>query len=274
MIKFVDRLLDGITMYRMVLYYLIVLLAAAAGLSALGVLGYNPLAIILSSLYLVVVCGVTNAVFARMFETPASIESSYITALILALIITPLANTHNLQFLTAAGGLAIASKYILAIQRRHIFNPAAIAVLLLSLGAGQTASWWVGNMPMLPFVVVGGLLIVRKIRRLRMVFTFFGVALVSTIAVRLFGGGNVTVAVQNLVLHSSLFFLGFIMLTEPLTTPGTAASRGWYAALVGLLRNRKLQQHRHSRRRTGLPQRHLGASRRPQQAVQQRRRRR
>ena len=235
MMKLIDRFLDGITMYRLVLYYLILLVAAAAGLSAFGLLGYSPLAVILSALYLVVVCGVANAVFAYVFETPASIESSYITALILALIITPLANTHNLQFLTAAGGLAIASKYVFAINKRHIFNPAAIAVLLLSLGAGQTASWWVGNVAMLPFVVIGGLLVARKIRRLRMVFLFFTIALVSTIAVRLIGGGDIMTAVQNLALHSSLFFLGFIMLTEPLTAPGTARGRGWYAALVGAL---------------------------------------
>lgn len=222
-------------MYRLVLYYLIILVLAAAGLGAFGYLGYNPAAILLSALYLVVICGVTNAVFARVFDTPANFESSYITALILALIITPLANTHNLQFLTAAGCLAVASKYVLAVNKRHIFNPAAIAVLLLSIGAGQTASWWVGNTPLLPFVVIGGLLIARKIRRLGMVFLFFGVSVLSTVIVRLIGGGDVLTAMENLVLHSSLFFLGFVMLTEPLTAPATAAGRGWYAALVGAL---------------------------------------
>jgi ferredoxin-NADP reductase/Na+-transporting NADH:ubiquinone oxidoreductase subunit NqrB len=235
MIKVIDRLLDRITMYWVLLYFLIILIAAAAGLSAIGVLGYNPLAIILSAAYLAVVCGVTNAIFAYVFEVPAGLTSTYITALILALIITPVASLQNVAFLTAAGGLAIASKYILAIHKKHLFNPAAVAVLLLSIGAGQSASWWVGNAALTPIVVVGGLLMARKIRRMRMVLTFFAVAFVTTMLVSLLTGGNIMTSVRTLTLHSSLFFLGFVMLTEPLSTPGTQTRRTWYASLVGLL---------------------------------------
>ncbi len=235
LLKPVDWLLDRITMYRLVLYYLIALLAVAAGLGALGVIGYNPLAIVLSSLYLIVVCMVSNAVFAYAFETPANVESSIITALILALIITPLSSTHNVLFLTAAGGLAIASKYILAIHKKHIFNPAAVAVLLTSLGAGETASWWIGNVYLLPFVVVGGLLVARKIRRMQITLLFFAVATAVTVGLHLGGGTDALTAVRNLLIHSSLWFMGFVMLTEPLTTPPTTPGRRWYAALTGAL---------------------------------------
>lgn len=233
--KRLDVLLDGMSMYRLTLYYLIGLLLAAAVLSALGQLGYNPAAIILSALYLAAVCWISNSVFACVFEAQASVESAYITALILALIITPLSSTHNVLFLTAAGGLAMASKYILAIRKRHVFNPAAIAVLLTALGAGQTASWWVGSAPLLPFVVIGGVLLARKIRRMRMVLLFFAVGLIATVSVNMLGGNDVAASVRNLLLHSSFFFLGFVMLTEPATTPPTAQGRTWYAVLVAAL---------------------------------------
>jgi len=36
-------------------------------------------------------------------------------------------------------------------------------VTLTYLALGQTASWWIGNPTMLPLVLVGGLLITRKI---------------------------------------------------------------------------------------------------------------
>lgn len=236
LLKPVDRLIDGITMYRLVFYYLIGLLLVAVILSASGHIGYSPIAIALTALYLVVVCGVTNTVFARALHVPAGTDSTNITALILALIITPESSLHNVVFLTAAGGLAIASKYILAVRRKHIFNPAAIAVTLTALGATQSASWWVGNALLLPFVIAGGLLVARKLRRMRMVLVFFAAAVISTAAVNLFvPNGSVGAAVRHLLLHSSLFFLGFVMLTEPVTTPPTQAGRTWYAALVGAL---------------------------------------
>lgn len=231
----IDRFIDGITMYRLLLYYLIGLLLVAMGLSLSGHLGYSAVAIALSALYVVAICLISNVIFAKVYNVPAATDSAYITALILALIITPLPSTQNMLFLTAAGGLAMASKYMLNRHGKHVFNPAAVAVLLTSLGPGQTASWWVGNTLLLPFVVIGGLLLVRKIRRGRMVAIFFLAALLSTVIVHLLTGSAVTSAVQAVLLHSPLFFLGFVMLTEPLTTPPTVSGRSWYAALVGAL---------------------------------------
>jgi len=56
-------------------------------------------------------------------------------------------------------------EYILAINRKHLFNPVAFAVALDGNYVGQTANWWVANVQMLPFVLIGGLLIVRKVQR-------------------------------------------------------------------------------------------------------------
>lgn len=230
-----DYFLDRITMYRLVLYYLIALVAAAAGLSALNYLNYNPLAVIASALYLTAVCWISNKVFAYAYEVPANIESPLITALILSLIITPISSVHNAVFLTAAAGLAIASKFILAINGKHIFNPAAIAVVLTSLGARDSASWWIGSTAMLPFVILGGLLVVRKIRRGSMVWSFFAAVFTSTIIVNLLNHANVIGNLQKTLLHSSLFFLAFVMLSEPLTTPPTKGKRISYGMIAGLL---------------------------------------
>lgn len=235
MFRLIDRLLDRFTMYRLLIYYLIGLLIAAAVLSQLGYLHYSPLAIGLSAGYLVVVCWVTNQVFKSVWDVPINRESTHITALILALIITPVSTPFGMLFLTAAGGLAVASKYLLAPARKHVFNPAAIAVLLTSLGAGQTASWWVGSAPLLPFVLVGGLLLVRKIHRMQMVFSFIGSALVATIIYSLIGHQNLLTLLHQTILSSALFFLAFVMLTEPLTSPTTRSKQRWYGVLTGLL---------------------------------------
>ena len=98
---------------------------------------------------------------------PTNVESTYISALILALIITPLQSYNDLWFLGWAAVLAMASKYILGIKGKHLFNPVAFAVALTYFTINQSASWWVGNATMLPFVLVGGLLVVRKIAPVR-----------------------------------------------------------------------------------------------------------
>lgn len=235
LMKPIDYLLDRITMYRLMLYYLLVLVAAAIGLSLTGHLQYNALGIALSAGYLTIICWLTNRLFAWVFEAPVNFESVYITALILSLIITPYKVPHDLLFLTAAGGLAIASKFIIAIRRKHIFNPAAVAVALTAAGAGQSASWWVGASSLLPVVLIGGLLVIRKTNRGWMVSSFLVATTASTLVLSVIGHHVVLSTLKATTLHSSLFFLAFVMLTEPLTSPSTRRQQLLYGGLAGLL---------------------------------------
>ena len=233
MLKTLDRFIDSITMYRLLLYYLIGLLLAAMILGQLGQLAYAPFEILLSTLILVIACWAANKGFATLLRVPTNYESSLITALILALIITPLRTTDGASFLLAASGLAMASKYLLTIRQKHLFNPAAIAVTLTALGPQQSASWWVGTAAMLPFVIVGGVLLIRKLRRTPMVLSFLGSAYVVDVLFTLFNRGNIMAGLKELTLSTALFFLAFVMLTEPLTSPTTRRKQIWYGLLVG-----------------------------------------
>ena len=233
--QYLDRLLDRATMYRLLIYYLLGLLATAMMLGALGYLPISPLAIALSAAYVVAISWAANKVFTAVYHVPANPESPIITGLILALIITPALTTQNLVFLTAAGGLAMASKYLLVIRKQHIFNPAAIAVVLTAIGAGDAASWWVGSAVMAPFVVAGGLVLLRKIKRFQMVATFLVAAVSSSILLNLVSGRAPVAGLSQLALESSLLFLAFVMLTEPMTSPTTAINQRWYGLLAGAL---------------------------------------
>src|ERR1039458_5249005 len=181
MVDFIDKLVNKITMYKLILYYLLSLLALAMILSGIGILQYKIQDIAISALILSVACFSINKVLAYIFDAPTNAESSIITALILALIISPTLSQFNILFLLAASGLAMASKYLLAIKGKHIFNPAAVAVALTALGPRQSASWWVGTATLLPLVIIGGVLIARKIRRENMVITFFISTIIATI---------------------------------------------------------------------------------------------
>jgi ferredoxin-NADP reductase/Na+-translocating ferredoxin:NAD+ oxidoreductase RnfD subunit len=237
MLNQLDKLLDKITMYKLLYYYLIALLIAAVGLSATHVLHFSPSSVVVSTIILVVSCVSINKILAYIFDAPTNAESAYITAFILALIIAPANNstTENYTFLVAAAGLAMASKYILAIKKKHIFNPAAIAVALTAIGPHQSADWWVGTTSMLPYVIIGGLLLARKINRVQMVFTFFASALIATALYTYIGHGDVMGTLEKTITTSSMFFLGFVMLTEPLTSPPTRTKQTWYSLLTGFI---------------------------------------
>lgn len=235
MLNALDKLLDRFTMYRLLTYYLIGLLLIAMGLSAAGKLSYSPVAIAGLSLYIFVVAWITNKIFAWLLNIYANSDSTLITALILALIISPTTDRFNFLFITAATGLAIASKYLLTYQKRHLFNPAAIAVVLTALGPKESASWWVGNPAMMPFVLIGGYLLIRRIRRITMVTSFLVSSLLAIAFETLLHHNNILSAWHGAVFSSALLFLAFVMLTEPLTSPMTKKMQIWYGIITGLL---------------------------------------
>ncbi|HEY5267728.1 MAG TPA: RnfABCDGE type electron transport complex subunit D [Candidatus Saccharimonadales bacterium] len=235
MLNFIDSLTNKITMYRLMIYYLVALIIVAIGLSMFGDLQYKSYDIAISTLILVFSCWIINKIFANFFSAPTNSESSIITGLILALIITPNPTGYGIMFLLAASGLAIASKYLLTINRKHIFNPAAIAVVLTAIGPKQSATWWVGTAVMLPFVLIGGILIIRKIHKTKMILSFFISTTLATIVYSIISKAGVMSNLHNLIFSSSMFFLGFVMLTEPATSPTTSKKQTWYSMLVGVL---------------------------------------
>lgn len=231
----INYLLDRITMYRLVVWVLRIIVGGAIVLSFFGFLPYSPVAILVSAAFLVSVCWLSNKVFSMLFKASTNAESYNITALILCLIITPSLTPNNLLFMASAGALAMASKYILAINRKHIFNPAAIAVVITYFAMNQGASWWVGDLPLIPFTLILGFLVIKKIQRFDLIISF---VLAATTAVLLFDFQNNIDPLTNLevlFLHSPLLFFASIMLTEPFSTPPTRILRVIYGGLIGLM---------------------------------------
>lgn len=222
-------------MYRLVLYFLIGLLFLSVVFSFLGLLPYDPVFIVLESLFLFFFCGFINDLFAKFFNAPANVESAYITALILALIITPVKAVDDYMFLALASILAMASKYIIAINKKHIFNPVAVAVVITSFVFNQSASWWVGNLYLLPFVAVGGYLIVRKTQRENLAAIFLMTTILTISFFSLLRGSNILMVLDKVVLHTALFFFASIMITEPLTMPPTYSLQILYGIILGIV---------------------------------------
>lgn len=223
-------------MYRLVLYLLLILVGYGSVLGFAKVLPFNGLAVLGSATLLCAICWGINYIFGKVFDVPTNLESSLITALILALIITPVGIRGSWAFLIWAAVLSMASKYILAIKHKHIFNPVAIGLVLATFAINSsTASWWVGIVPMAPVAIIAMLLIARKIRRFDLVFSFLVVAIIATILSAQLNH-NLTPGIVKISLFASpLFFFAAFMLTEPTTTPPRRNLRIAYGSVLGLL---------------------------------------
>lgn len=236
MMRFIDSRLDHITMYRLAVLYLAGLVALAFLFGLFGVSRTDATALAFTTFTILGVCYITNRLFAALLRVPVNSESVWITALILILIMPPTTagDPHGLQGIVFSSAAAIASKFVIAFRKRHIFNPAAFGVVASTFVLGQPPIWWVSSsLPLLPAVVIGGLLLVRKVQRFEMVAVYIAANLVATLALA-HGVSRVEVLDQTFR-YSPLLFCGFVMLTEPLTAPLRRWQRIVFGALVGIL---------------------------------------
>lgn len=237
-LAWIDSLLNRTTMYRVVLYYCLAIVGVAVIESLFGLLPYGPLPILVSVVFIMAACVAFNELFAWGFDVPLNAESAYITALILALIITPPESWSDVSYFWMAGwsaALAMAAKFLLATRRKHLFNPAAAGVAIMAATVGLSASWWVATGALMPVVLIGGILMVRKLRRADLVLSFFAAASVVILWNHAASPAALWTAASRAALHLPLFFFAFVMLTEPLTTPPTRPLRILYGAFTGFL---------------------------------------
>lgn len=176
---------------------------------------------------LAVILSVTVESIILYFKTRALrlTESSFITGLIVGLVFS---SDQAWWKIALASSLAIASKYLIRYQKKHIFNPAALGIfILLVLGASSqwkgTYLWYI----LLPF----GFYFSYKIRKLELLCAY------AVVALALFGTQAVIqkVPLCHIFGYLSYFYI-FIMIVEPRTTPVKRAAKYLFGAgVAGLI---------------------------------------
>jgi ferredoxin-NADP reductase len=231
----IDTVLGRVTMYRLMTIVLGALAFVALVSSALGQLFYTPVQLLSSVAVALVATAVSSWIFALAFRTRAHLESSIITGLLIFFVFMPTADPGGLLLLALGGIIASASKYLLAIRGRHVFNPVALAAVVLTVSTLNLSGWWIANPVLLPFVAVGALIVLYRTRKLALGLTF---VLLSTaiITLRLTLVGQPLLDSLWLALGSfPIVFLAGFMLSEPLTLPPRRWQQLLVAAVVAVL---------------------------------------
>jgi Na+-transporting NADH:ubiquinone oxidoreductase subunit NqrB len=214
------HLFQRLRTYHLMLYYMVALLAGAGVLAALGMTRFSAGELAFSAAAITATCWAVNELFARSFGAVTHWDSILITGLILTFMIDPFGPMDGIAigFALFASAWAAASKYLLASRERHIFNPAALGAGLGGLALHRTVGWWVGDYAaLLPVIVLGGALVLQRLRYFDLVASFA----VTVLVILLVKGGPaqfIQGATQTLA-HSMFAFFALVMLTEPRTTP-------------------------------------------------------
>ena len=183
------------------------------------------------ALLITVTCYIANYILAKILKSATNVESAYITALILTLIMPTKLPVNLIFFDWRIGTMTYAWQNICYdIEKRHIFNPVAASVVAISLISPEhAATWWVGTPLMLPFVLVGWIACYsEKMQRGQMVMYFCSLIFWLLPPAYLLVGGSLIPAIltlwQKSILYSPVFFFSFAMLTEPLTSPANTTA--------------------------------------------------
>jgi Na+-translocating ferredoxin:NAD+ oxidoreductase RnfD subunit len=137
----------------------------------------------------------------------------------------------------AVGSLATLSKYIFATDRWHIFNPAALALLVSVPLFGTGQSWW-GALPDLgwPFTLLllaAGAFVVDRINKFPLVLSYLGVSFALLFGLSAFDSVTASELLRAPFAQATLF-LALFMLTDPPTAPSRYADQIGIGLLVGI----------------------------------------
>ena len=157
------------------------------------------------------------------------------SALISGLSLCLLLRTNSLVLAATAGVVTIASKFLLRVNGKHLFNPTNFGIVATMLATGGAV--WVspgqwGNVAFFAFLLVcaGGLVVMRAARS-DVTLAFIACYLALVIGRSLWLCEPLAIPLHRLQSGALLLFT-FFMISDPRTTPDSRAGRIAFAALV------------------------------------------
>ncbi len=168
----------------------------------------------------------------RLWGLPTfDLKSALISGLSLCLLL----RTNNLIIAWVAAYLAVASKFVIRCDGKHIFNPTNFAlVVMLSLDLGWVSPGQWGREAFFAFLVacLGGL-VVNRAARSDVTYAFLTGYVALIMGRALWLGDPLAIPLHHLQ-NGALLIFAFFMISDPKTTPNSRAGRMIFALMVAL----------------------------------------
>ncbi|MEM9375511.1 MAG: RnfABCDGE type electron transport complex subunit D [Pseudomonadota bacterium] len=161
-------------------------------------------------------------------------KSALVTSLSLAILL----RANSLWFWLAAGFLAITAKFLIRYRGKHIFNPACIGIVAVTLVAGN-AAWvspgqWGQTLIFAAFAIGFAALVLSSAKRIDLALAFLIGFAAMLIGRALYLGDPMTIPLHQLQSGALLVF-AFFMITDPRSTPDSRPARLIFAMAVAAL---------------------------------------
>ncbi len=204
---------------RITIYQLMVM--ALSLLVLINAVNFGSQSLVNAAVALISVFAFHYAISKLRKKEQISYESVAITGLLIALILSP----SELYVLAFASLAAVLSKRI-KLNNKHAVNPAMFGIFLAVMLTNSSDAWF-GSSQLVPILILG-LLVAQKYRRLHLVVPFVLVHSLLSIVHRFYYNIH---PVYHDMFGGVIYFLAFFMLLEPKTTPNNKNARIVYGVI-------------------------------------------
>ncbi len=178
---------------------------------------------------------VTQFLFFKFLKIPSKdYRSPFITSLSLVLLF----KTNIIWFYPLAGVVAMASKFLIRFNKKHIFNPAnagiVLGLLLVPNHVWVSPGQW-GNAVWVGFALASfAILVLSKAGRADMALFFLSSWILLLFGRAMWLGDPLSIPIHNLQSGALLIF-AFFMISDPMTTPNNRWGRLLFAFTVAVV---------------------------------------
>ena len=165
----------------------------------------------------------TQALFLRLLKIRGA---GYLSAVITCFGLSILLRADTVWVHPLAATVAIASKFVLRVNGKHVFNPANLGVmvaLLLLPGAWISPGQWGSDLALAAWFVALGALVSKKARRWDISWMFLA-CFVGLVAARVAWLGQSPHVLLHQLQSGALLLFTFFMISDPMTIPNRRAA--------------------------------------------------
>jgi len=157
-----------------------------------------------------------------------------LSALVTSFGLSILLRADSLWVHPLAAFLAIAAKFVIRVNDKHLYNPANLGIIVATTllpGAWISPGQWGNDLAFAAlFVALGGTVVARA-RRIDIAWVFLG-AWLGLVALRVLVLGQSSAVWMHQLGSGALLLFAFFMISDPMTIPNDTRGRILYAVLV------------------------------------------